>query len=498
MRLSEEDLAQIRARGSDPDEVMRQLEIFDRGVPPANLDRPCTAEDGITRIARIGEDALLHRFAQARNEGRLTKMVPASGAASRMFKALHAAKEGLSRGEPIRDESVQTFLDEIDRFAFRDALAEALGRETGASLKGTDPARLLGALLDADGLDFGNKPKGLLPFHRYPDGARTPLEEHLHEAITLVRDTEGKARLHFTVSPEHRTDFEALLERARARFTGTDLAVSFSVQAPATDTIAVNPDNSPFREDGALVFRPGGHGALIHNLNQLDADLVMIKNIDNVVPDRLVAINNHHKMLLVGKLLEVQETLFDHINRLETDPSPAALAEAEQFLRETLGTQPATDLASGPANRAREQIMALLNRPLRVCGMVENVGEPGGGPFWVRGADGKVSTQIVESSQIDPSQMEIMKKATHFNPVDLVCGLRDAKGKRFDLTRFVDPAACFISDKSKDGKPLRALELPGLWNGAMADWNTVFVEVPLLTFNPVKTVNDLLRDTHLG
>lgn len=435
--------------GLSEKEVRRQLALFESPPPPVRLDRPATVGDGIVRLDEERQTALVAVFDSAMRRGVATKMVPASGAASRMFHGL----------DDPAGEDVRRLLARLDEFPFAEALAEAAHR-AGHDLRVPDPRAVLDLLLDERGLGYATLPKGVIPFHRYPDhrGVRTAFEEHLVEAAGYTRDAEGRCRLHFTVPPENEARFEELLatrgRELEARL-GVRFEVGFSHQEHATDTIAVTPDNELFRQDdGSLLFRPGGHGALIENLDALGragADLVFVKNIDNVVPDDRKPTGIHWKKVLGGLLLELRGG--------ETPP----------------------------------------DRPLRVCGMVRNQGEPGGGPFWVRSEDGELSLQIVELSQIDTrdsEQREIVARATHFNPVDLVCALRDPRGEPWDLHRFIDENTVFIAEKSHQGRPLKALERPGLWNGAMAGWNTVFVEVPLETFAPVKTVFDLLRPEH--
>ena len=329
-----------------------------------------------------------------------------------------------------------------------------------------------------------------MTFHAYPDGARKAVEEHLVEGAAYA-STDGVARIHFTVSPEHRAGFESLLAEKvplyEKRF-GIRYEISFSVQKPSTDTIAVNPDNTPFRQEhGSLLFRPAGHGALIENLNEIDADIIFIKNIDNVTTDARRGDTIRYKKVLAGLLLELQEQAFAHLRALEA--GTADLAEVAAFVEQRL-------CVKLPAAYDAALLRAVLDRPIRVCGMVRNEGEPGGGPFWVANPDGTESLQIAESSQISPDDMPLMKSATHFNPVDLVCGVRTSQGGKFDLRRYTDPSTGFISSKSSGGRELRAQELPGLWNGAMARWNTVFVDVPITTFSPVKVVQDLLRPQH--
>ena len=517
--LGPDDLAQLRDLGISEEEVHRQLRIFAHPPPSIEIARPCRIGDGI-RVLGPDETALAQRrYGEACGLGRLTKFVPASGAASRMFQALLAmrtAGAGLHRAEVQRwsasgdgnARELLIFIEGLERFAFFPDLQAAMGRQgldIGALATAGDFAPILEYLLSPSGLDYAARPKGLLKFHRYPDGNRTPFEEHLVEAAAWVRDANGVSRVHVTVSPEHVDAFRALFEQIRARYERrytTRFDVAFSVQKPATDTLAVDLENRPWRTaDGRLLFRPGGHGALIENLNDLQADLVYIQNVDNVVPDHLRPDTLAWKKLLVGHLVEIQGAVFDFLSVLDADRTAdlALVERAFRFITEVLGAAPPAGLLAEPAGEQRAFLLKQLDRPIRVCGVVRNTGEPGGGPFWVRGRDGVLTRQIVEGAQVDPDSPEqraLFASATHFNPVMLVCGVRNWRRQPFDLLRFVDADAVFIARKSKDGRELKALERPGLWNGAMAGWNTIFVEVPEITFAPVKTVNDLLRREH--
>ena len=400
----------------------------------------------------------------------------------------------------------KTFFEQIEKFAFYNdlnaACEKAFEKNIPTLMAEGDYKAVVAALLEAAGLNYGALPKGLLKFHRYEDGSRTPLEEHLVEGALYAANKNGKVNVHFTVSPEHRRLFENLVADKAAVYAkkyGVDYNVTFSEQKPCTDTIAADMNNQPFRDNGKLLFRPGGHGALIENLNDLDADIIFIKNIDNVVPDKLKGDTVLYKKLIAGVLVALQQKAFAYLELLDSGRyTHEQVLEILQFLQKKL-------FCKNPETKNLEDaelvlyLKEKLNRPMRVCGMVKNVGEPGGGPFLAYNSDGTISLQILESSQIDmddPEKKEMFEKGTHFNPVDLVCAVRDYKGHKFDLVNFVDKATGFISYKSKNGKDLKALELPGLWNGAMSDWNTVFVEVSLSTFNPVKTVNDLLREQH--
>jgi hypothetical protein len=395
------------------------------------------------------------------------------------------------------------YFDSIEKFAFYDALDAACQKNEGKGIKALiaegNYKAVAANMLKKEGLNYGQLPKGMLLFHKYADGARTPMEEHLVEGA-LYAASNGEAHVHFTVSHEHIEFFKAkVAEKADgfAKKYGIKYDITFSEQKPSTDTIAANPDNTPFREaDGSLLFRPGGHGALIENLNEIEADVIFIKNIDNVVPDRLKAETVEWKQVIAGVLVNLQSKAFSYLKQLEGEVSKQQLDEIAQFVAFFVRNPKQQSLSDA---ELKQYLIKKLNRPMRVCGVVKNVGEPGGGPFLTYNQDGTVSLQILESSQIDTNNAEYMKmftQGTHFNPVDLVCAVKDYKGQPFNLPDFVDRTTGFISSKSKGGKELKALELPGLWNGAMSDWLTVFVEVPLGTFNPVKTVNDLLREQH--
>ncbi len=507
--FSEKDKQQIQQRGSKLETVQNQIENFKKGFPYLPIEDAASVGKGIIRLSPEDLKKRGDRYDANIAEGtKALKFVPASGAASRMFKSLFQALEDF-QNKPHEDvltsnRDAAQYVTELNKFAFAEELEKAIA-DGGVQPSATNK---LDYLLNEKGLNYGAKPKGLLKFHSYEDGARTPFEEHLVEGAKYAADNGNKASLHFTVSPEHQPGFEALLAEIKDKYEeqlGIEFDVTFSQQKPSTDTIAVDLKNEPFRNaDGNLLFRPGGHGALIENLNDLDADIIFIKNIDNVVPDRLKQPTIDFKKGLAGVLLKHQEKVFYYQHELNekhyTALSSNFLAEAANFLENTLNTKPAKNHYYTEREELYQYLKEKYNRPLRVCGMVKNEGEPGGGPFWAMNADGTISLQVVESSQIDPDsvqQQDIVQHATHFNPVDLVCAVKNYKGDKYDLTQFTDPATGFISKKSKDGKELKAQELPGLWNGAMSNWNTLFVEVPIETFNPVKTVNDLLRDQHL-
>lgn len=498
--FSQTDLDQIANQGTTTDVVQQQIQHFVDGFPFLHVIRAATVGDGIIRVPEEQLTNYIHQYDAQAGELTLMKFVPASGAATRMFKSLFAALDGKM------DKATDGFFERLDDFAFYEDLKAAMAKDhldLDKAIADGDRHTILTYLLTAKGLDYGSLPKGLLKFHNYADGPRTPVEEHLVEGAAYA-NANGHVRLHFTVSPEHRSRFEELIQQELHDYEtwlGVDFEVTFSEQKKSTDTISVNLDNTPFRNgDDTLLFRPAGHGALIENLNDIDADLVFIKNIDNVVPDELKEQTITYKKVLATVLLDAQKQLFRLQELLSGDEvSEGYLAEADEFLRTTLCVTPPADFAQRSAADRLLYYRQKLDRPIRACGMVKNVGEPGGGPFWAQNADGSVSLQVVESAQIDmddAAQKTLFEQATHFNPVDLVCGLKNRQGQRYNLPDFRDPLTGFITAKSKDGKDLKAQELPGLWNGAMANWNTLFVEVPLITFNPVKTVNDLLRPEH--
>ncbi len=508
--FSTKDKKQIEARGSHLGTVLAQIENFKNGFPYLQIEEAASVDQGILSLSEQEIKKNITYYDERINNGvRPIKFVPASGAASRMFKALFEAQEDMEKGEPENivleaNKAAKQYVDNFEKFAFSQDIKK-LAEKSGLKISGKIKIEFL---LSEKGLNYGSLPKGLLKFHKYKSGDRTPFEEHLVEGAKYAKDKNELSKLHFTVSPEHQQEFEKLLTSVKDNYEKelkVTFEVSFSQQKPSTDTIAVDLNNEPFREsDGSLLFRPAGHGALIENLNDLNADVIFIKNIDNVVPDRMKNITIEYKKALAGVLLKTQEKLFFYQKELnEKHPvalDHAFLAAAANFLENTLNTKPAENQYYTEKDDLYHYLKEKYNRPLRVCGMVKNEGEPGGGPFWAKNNDGTVSLQVVEGSQIDPDsvqQQNIVKHATHFNPVDLVCAVKNFKGEKFDLTKFTDPATGFISKKSKDGKDLKAQELPGLWNGAMSNWNTLFVEVPIETFNPVKTVNDLLREQHL-
>ena len=469
----------MEEHGLTPAALETQLKNFREGFPFLPVTRAASCGDGIRVLDAAGIEQAAARYDRAKESLRVVKFVPASGAATRMFKDLF---EFVREGR--RTAVVGELLANRRRFAFWPELRTIIGDDA-------DELRTVENIV-AEGLRYGETPKGLVSFHRYVDEVRKAVEEHLVEGAQYAA-AGGEVKIHFTVSPEHLTRFEALLAEKipgyESRF-GVKYRISFSVQDPSTDTLAVNPDCTPFRRaDGRLLFRPAGHGALIGNLGKIDADIVFVKNIDNVTTDARRSDTVLYKKALAGVLLALQERIFEYLMALEVPG--AELEPIAAFIENEL-------CVKLPKDYGTALLRQVLDRPIRVCGMVRNEGEPGGGPFWVAGADGLETLQIAESNQIAPEKRELMRSATHFNPVDLVCSFRTSKGGRFDLREFVDPATGFISRKSDGGRELLAQELPGLWNGAMARWNTVFVEVPITTFSPVKVVTDLLRPEHQG
>jgi Domain of unknown function (DUF4301) len=489
---SEKDLAQINSNGTSIEKIDKQIGYFKSGFPFMQTIKAATIGNGLVQLTDNDLHKYINVYENASSTLQIYKFVPASGAASRMFKSLFTALD-----EGKYDQSAKQFFEGIEHFAFSKELLKMVEND--------EKETILKTLLNENGLGYGSLPKGLLSFHLYNIGTRTPVEEHLVEGANYA-NSNGKVFLHLTVSPEHKVKFQNLLGQKLPEFEKlfqVKYDISYSEQKPATDTIAVNLDNSPFREaDGSLLFRPAGHGALLENLNEIQADIIFIKNIDNVVPDRLKSTTNDYKKALAGVLLETRSKIFAYLEDLKYGtPTLSDLDEIDLFLERKLCVEGPAGLVDRSSQEQAQYYFDKLNRPIRVCGMVRNQGEPGGGPFWCKNADGSVSLQIVESAQIDFSdekQKEIFSKSTHFNPVDLVCAVKDFEGNKFNLLHYSDPTTGFITEKSKDGKALKAQELPGLWNGSMADWITIFVEVPLITFNPVKTINDLLREEHQG
>ncbi|MBR4678879.1 MAG: DUF4301 family protein [Bacteroidales bacterium] len=509
---TDKDIKYFAERGISTEEIDRQLNFYKSGFPFLELVRPATAEDGIRCLSEEEITKYVQKYNADSEHIDIVKFVPASGAASRMFKDLFVFVSEYNntpeQKQKFNDLSspARRFIDNIDRFAFYDNLQKIVYGKYGMSVKemlqAHKPKELVESVILKDGLNYGSLPKGLIEFHRYKNTSRTPVEEHIAEGIQYAKSGKN-VKIHFTVSPEHLGFFTAFVDKARISFEekyNCNLEISFSTQKAFTDTISVDDNNEIFRnEDGSPLFRPAGHGSLIENLNDINARLVFIKTIDNVVPDSRKEITIRYKEALAGYLLKTKENIADYIKLLENNPTTQQLDEAYVFISKKLCTEFPESFLSLSDKEKAEKLLAKLKRPLRVCGMVKNEGEPGGGPFWAKNQDGTTSLQIVESSQIDsnnPDSMEKVKKATHFNPVDLVCDLTDCEGNKYDLRKFTDPLTGFISHKSKNGRNLKSIERPGLWNGAMSDWNTVFVEVPIETFSPVKTILDLLREQH--
>lgn len=502
--MNENDLKTLAQKGITTDQVQQQLNRFKTGFPVLEIIDSATVGNGIMRLTAEQQQAAADRWQLFLDDGgEVCKFVPASGAASRMFKALFNFADGDTDSAAAGSDVAQV-LDCIEDFAFYPALNDVCLHNYGQSVKELRAAgqnrKIISAIISPDGLNYGQLPKGLLQFHKYAAGPRTPLEEQIAEGAATAAAVGGTLNLHFTVSPNHRKLFEEKLAQvipAAEKQYGIKINAELSEQKAQTDTIAANPDGTPFRtNEGSLLFRPGGHGALIANLNDIHAAVVFIKNIDNVVPDAHRDPTVRWKRILAGQMILVHDQIDAHLQALKSaDASAEALEKAAKFLKSTLNvSDPKLQTLGG--EQLRQYLIGKLNRPLRVCGMVVNEGEPGGGPYLTVNSDGSASPQILESHQIAPQYAPLMAKATHFNPVDLVCYIADADGKHFHLPDYVDPATGFISSKSQQGRELLALELPGLWNGAMSDWNTIFVEVPAETFNPVKTVNDLLRPAH--
>ncbi|MEW5733492.1 MAG: DUF4301 family protein [Thermodesulfobacteriota bacterium] len=509
------DLAELERRGVTKEQVLHQLAVFRKGPNYLRLVRPCTLGDGIQKLPE--EKAIrLARMYEDRISGLVpAKFVPASGAATRMFKPLitrlpdimkmgpQALAHLRGQDDPDSREAVR-FIENFRDFAFFPRLAAAMekqGADIEALFSQNEFGPALSFLLHENGLGFAGLPKAMIEFHRYGGSARTPLEEHLIEAADYAVSSEGDSRVHFTVPEDSQEAFERLAREIADRVTlktGVLFDTEFSIQDPATDTVAVTPEGEPFRNaDGSLLFRPAGHGALIGNLNRIQADVIFINNIDNVVPDRLKQVRNLYKKALAGLLLEVQEKVFGFREFLEENRSPTS--EQLNKIKYFCENQLLLDLRDLEGEKLAARLTALLSRPLRVCGMVRNLGDPGGAPFFVEDEEGMLSIQIVEGAQVNQGseeQKKVFASSTHFNPVDVIIAPYDPHGRKYDITRYVDEKAVFISKKSKEGRDLFALELPGLWNGSMSDWNTVFAEVPMEAYDPVKNVNDLLSPSH--
>jgi hypothetical protein len=516
MKFTPQDYTLFKNKGISEAKIRKQLDHFIAGFPYIRLVRPGIPGDGILQFSAAEQSSLIDLFEKEIRRFSVVKFVPASGAASRMFKRLFELRDTFTpTADSIRKieagagfNSAGYLIRHLPEIAFWNPLKELMEKDH------KDPARmitrwelpeLIDYILGPEGLNYASLPKGLLMFHNYPEGPRTAAEEHLVEAAAYARNHGGTASIHFTISPEHRTGFNERFRKVVPWYEqqlGVKFPIGFSEQSPSTDIIAVDEDNQPFRNpDGSIFFRPGGHGALLKNLNELDEEIIFIKNIDNIVPDRLKSHTFYYKKLLGGYLLFIRDRIFRFLREADKatlpDTEPVQMAE---FATEKLMISLPADFHRLPSTEKQAELIKLVNRPVRVCGMVKNEGEPGGGPFWVNDHTNRVSLQIVESAQVDPGrpeQLAILHQSTHFNPVDIVCCTRDYRGRKFNLEEFVDENTGLISMKSSGGRNLKAQELPGLWNGAMAGWITVFIEVPVITFNPVKTVNDLLRKEHL-
>ena len=509
--ITDQDLKYIALCGMANNEIEDQIHRFRDGFPYISLDRPCIPDNGILRLSRADHRFLLELYEEAALKGRVSKFIPASGAGSRMFQGLfglkntyaHLSRIDLQNKADEGDEVAQygvSFFNALVQYPFYGTLIESLGEKTLNNIMENGPYEvILDELLTKKGFNYPDLPKGLLPFHRYKDQYRTPFEEHLVEADAITKTSTGQIKIHFTVSPEHMDRIKNHVDSAIQNYNpDTTFEISFSTQNPSTDTIAVDLNNQPFRgDDGQLLFRAGGHGALLENLGGVHGDIIFIKNIDNVVPDHKKVDIHYYKRLLGGFLIQTQNLLFNYAEKLGQTKGEI-LDEVLNFCRTRLSIEPPKSALRTKAT-THQYLKHILERPVRVCGMVRHTGEPGGGPFFVKNKKGEITPQIVESAQVnmdDRKQKKIFESSTHFNPVDLVCGIRNRHGTPFDLSKYRDPETGFISYKSKGGQPLKAMEHPGLWNGSMAHWNTQFVEVPAHTFNPVKTIEDLVRPSH--
>ena len=511
--FSSADFVQIYNHGIPFDKILKQLEIFRNGILKSNLISPATINNGILSLSETEFEEKANFFDLQKEKLKLKKFVPASGAASRMFKFLTAFLNDFDiKKETInayinrkKDSDLSIFIVAMDKFPFFKTLDKKL-KEIYPDFETLDRDYknyyFVKTLLSPEYFDFANKPKAVLPFHQYKTHIANPIEEHLNECVHYATSNQV-SNLHFTVSEIHQTLFENEVEVLKEKVeedSKVKIDIGYSYQNKSTDSICVDAKNIPVRDkENNLVFRPGGHGALIENLKELDSDIIFIKNIDNVIQNHIDKIALYKKAL-AGVLIKVQQKVFGYLDAIEKQEiKEENIEEIVAFLMQKLNIELSNDFNKFTFENKINKIKELLNRPIRVCGMVKNEGEPGGGPFWVRNDKGAVSLQIVETSQVDlanKKQTEILAEATHFNPVDLVCGIKNYKNEKFDLLQFVDQKAGFIVEKSVDGKTVKSYELPGLWNGVMANWLTIFVAVPLITFNPVKTVNDLLKAAH--
>ncbi len=515
MNITDNDIKLIKSKGLTVEKILAQIETFKNEIPYVALRSAATLDNGILKFVGHYQTELTKLYESRSSNLETIKFVPASGAATRMFKELFKFldnyeydKESLnSYTNHEKANAIRLFLIGLEKFPFYNIVMEMV-KDVYPNFESLSEGKQLyifiEMMLKEKGLNYGDYPKGLLPYHKYTDSISTSFEEHLFEAAGYNKNANGDSKIHFTISNIHlaafKDEFERIKKKVEAK-TDTNFIITYSFQKPETDTIAVTKNNELFRtENGSLLFRPGGHGALIENLNDLEADIIYIKNIDNVVVRKYQEEVSGYKKILAGKLIEIQDEVFRILTAIDKKaPTEAALKDIKKFLVQQLNVRLPLDFDKFSEKYKIQFLKESMNRPIRVCGMVINEGEPGGGPFWVKKENGRLVLQIIETPQIDKNdkrQQDILKSATHFNPVDLVCGVRDYKGNKFNLQEFVDPDAGFITRKSLNGETIKALELPGLWNGAMSNWISIFVEVPLTTFNPVKTVNDLLKSAH--
>ena len=511
--FSNSDFKQIEDKGILLDTISNQLSVFRNKIPKIILQSPATLQNGIWKLSKSEFKQKVVIFDERKSNLKLEKFVPASGAASRMFQFLNEFLNNFDietdtiNGYINKNQatSLTVFLTGMEKFPFFEAINQKL-EETFLDIHSWKIDKknyyFIKFLIASENFAFGSKSKGVLPFHQYKNHIATPIEEHLNESACYA-SSNGISNLHFTVSEEHQKEFEHILSIVKNKIesdNNTKINITFSYQKEKTDTLAVDFQNNPFRdENNKLVFRPGGHGTLIENLNSIDADLIFIKNIDNVIQNHIETIALYKKAL-AGILIHLQNQVFSYLKNIDNDlVSENDLETIVSFAKNKLNIIISNDFDKITFNDKIAYIKKIFNKPIRVCGMVKNENEPGGGPFWVRNTNGNVSLQIIESSQIDlqdEEQLQIFHLATHFNPVDIVCGIKNYNGEKFNLHHFIDKDSGFIVEKNRNGANYKAYELPGLWNGAMANWLTIFVEVPLITFNPVKTVNDLLKPTH--
>ena len=501
--FNESDIQLFRRNNINIEVANEQIEHLLNGFTSPKLIKPALSKAGILTLDQAEAESNAKYYDKYKGNLKIAKFVPASGAATRMFKDINSYVLNNKESKAITE-----LVNGLEKFAFYEELKNTFkkeGKDLSQLIKNNSYKEILEKIVGANGLAFGSKPKAMVPFHKYGDVVKTAFEEQISEAVKYAVQADKKVNCHFTLSPEHIEMAESLSKRLIPKYEKefeVSINITFSIQSPATDTLAIdNSEELVRRSDGQLLLRPGGHGALLENLNNVPAEVIFIKNIDNVLYETQPDQNTLYKKALAGVLLNYQKKITNFLHKLNRQriKNDAFLMEVTYFLKNKLCYIPPESYNKLDSDEKLEYLISILNRPLRVCGMVKNTGETGGGPFWVANEDGSMGLQIIEVAQIDasdPEQKDLVESASHFNPVDIVCYLEDMNGKKHDLTKFKNVESGIIAKKSFEGKEIKVLEHPGLWNGSMWNWNTIFVEVPTETFNPVKSVNDLLKSGH--